>query len=74
MFEFGARYQVRIDAVKDAKRANIQAHIEVNVYSVISLYPPTWDLLQKASREPIFMPISSTSSLLEVTHTFLSHF
>lgn len=52
------------DAVKDAKRANIQAHVEVNVYGVVSLYQATRDLLQKSPREPIYMPISSISSFL----------
>lgn len=45
--------------VKDAKRTDIQAHFDVNVFGLISLYQATRDLLQKSTREPIFAPISS---------------
>ncbi|SPN99225.1 related to ketoreductase [Cephalotrichum gorgonifer] len=45
--------------VKDAKRADMLEHVQVNVYAMISLYQATRDLLQKSTREPIFAPISS---------------
>ncbi|MBE3045417.1 SDR family NAD(P)-dependent oxidoreductase, partial [Candidatus Bathyarchaeota archaeon] len=47
--------------VKDATRADMREHVDVNVYGAISLYQATRDLLQKATREPIFATISSTA-------------
>ena len=45
--------------VKDVKRADVQTHLDVNVFGLVSLYQATRDLLQKSTKEPIFAAISS---------------
>ncbi|KAF7552718.1 hypothetical protein G7Z17_g4124 [Cylindrodendrum hubeiense] len=51
--------------VRDLKIADLQAHMEPNVYGVITLYQATRPLLQKSSKEPIFAPMGSTAGCLE---------
>lgn len=51
-------------AVKDVKIDDLRAHIEPNVYGVVTLYQATRPLLQKASREPIFTPIGSSAGFI----------
>ncbi|KAI0119552.1 NAD(P)-binding protein [Daldinia grandis] len=50
--------------VKDVRIADLRAHIEPNVYGVVTLYQATRPLLQKSSREPIFTPIGSSAGLI----------
>jgi NAD(P)-dependent dehydrogenase (short-subunit alcohol dehydrogenase family) len=50
--------------VKDVKRAEIQETLEVNVYSIVSLYQATRDLLQKSPNKPIFVPMGSGAGAL----------
>lgn len=49
--------------VKDVKRKDIQEHIELNAYSVVSLYQATRELLQ-ASPKPVFAPMGSSAGSL----------
>ncbi|KAI0138112.1 NAD(P)-binding protein [Hypoxylon sp. NC0597] len=51
-------------AVADLKIADLKAHIEPNVYGVVTLYQAARPLLRKARREPIFAPMGSTAGLL----------
>ncbi|KAK2032006.1 aflatoxin biosynthesis ketoreductase nor-1 [Colletotrichum zoysiae] len=51
--------------VKDVKREEIQEHINVNTYGVVSLYQATRDLLQKSTRKPMFVPLGSIAGSLE---------
>ncbi|KAI0835407.1 NAD(P)-binding protein [Hypoxylon sp. FL0890] len=51
-------------AVADVKIDDIRAHIEANVYGVVTLYQATRPLLRKAGREPVFAPMGSASGLL----------
>lgn len=51
-------------AVADLKIADLQAHIETNVYGLVRLYQATRLLLRKASREPMFIPMGSAAGLL----------
>lgn len=50
--------------VKDVKRAEIQQHIDVNAYGVVTLYQATRDLLQKSTKKPIFAIVGSGASSL----------
>ncbi|KAM0255925.1 hypothetical protein ACHAQJ_005326 [Trichoderma viride] len=50
--------------VKDVQRADIQEHINVNAYGVVSLYQATRDLLQKSTNNPIFTTIGSGAGSL----------
>jgi len=50
--------------VKDVKRAELQEHLEVNVFGVVSLYQATRDLLQKSPNKPIFAPMGSGAGAL----------
>lgn len=51
--------------VKDVTRADIQEHLDVNVFAVISLYQATRDLLQKSkSGKPVFAPVGSMAGAL----------
>lgn len=45
--------------VKDVTRAGLQKHIDVNAFSVVSLYQATRDLMQKSPNKPIFAPMGS---------------
>ncbi|KAI3320586.1 putative NADPH-dependent 1-acyl dihydroxyacetone phosphate reductase [Xylariaceae sp. AK1471] len=49
---------------RDAKRADIIEHVEVNVLSVMSLFQATRDLLQKSPVQPIFAPMGSGAGSL----------
>ncbi|ROW17240.1 hypothetical protein VPNG_01224 [Cytospora leucostoma] len=49
--------------VKDVKRQDIQEHIELNAYSVVSLYQATRQLLQ-SSAKPVFAPMGSGAGSL----------
>lgn len=51
--------------VKDVQRVDLQDHINVNAYGVISLYQATRDLLQKSTNKPIFTTIGSGAGSLE---------
>lgn len=50
--------------VKDAKRADIVEHLDVNVLGVVSLYQATRDLLHKSPNKPIFAPVGSGAGAL----------
>lgn len=52
--------------VKDARRAEILEHLEVNVLSVVALYQATRDLLHKsqAPNKPVFAPMGSGAGAL----------
>ncbi|RFU78089.1 aflatoxin biosynthesis ketoreductase nor-1 [Trichoderma arundinaceum] len=50
--------------VKDVQRADIQDHINVNAYGVVSLYQATRDLLEKSTKKPIFTTIGSGAGSL----------
>ncbi len=50
--------------VKEVKRAEILEHLEINVFSVVSLYQATRDLLQKSPNKPIFAPMGSGAGAL----------
>ena len=50
--------------VKDVNRPWILEHFQVNTLGVVSLYQATRDLLQRASREPIFAPVGSGAGSL----------
>lgn len=50
--------------VKDVKRAEIQEHLDINVFAVVSLYQATRDLLQKSPNKPIFAPMGSVAGTL----------
>ncbi|KAI1753090.1 putative NADPH-dependent 1-acyl dihydroxyacetone phosphate reductase [Xylaria castorea] len=49
---------------RDVKRADIVEHVEINVLSVISLFQATRDLLQKSTKQPIFVPMGSGAGYL----------
>lgn len=51
--------------VKDVRRVDIQEHIDINAYGVVSLYQATRDLLQKSTKKPIFVTIGSGAGALE---------
>lgn len=51
--------------VADLKLEDLKAHMEPNVYGVISLYQATRGLLKKSSREPIFFIMGSSAGLLK---------
>jgi NAD(P)-dependent dehydrogenase (short-subunit alcohol dehydrogenase family) len=50
--------------VAEVKIADIRAHMEPNVYGVITLYQATRELLKRSAREPIFLPMGSSAGLL----------
>ncbi|KAL6695436.1 hypothetical protein J3F84DRAFT_348780 [Trichoderma pleuroticola] len=50
--------------VKDVRRVDIQEHIDINAYGVVSLYQATRDLLQKSTKKPIFVTIGSGAGSL----------
>ncbi|KAL6862026.1 NAD(P)-binding protein [Trichoderma novae-zelandiae] len=50
--------------VKDVKRAEIQQHIDVNAYAVVTLYQATRELLQKSTKKPVFATVGSGSASL----------
>jgi norsolorinic acid ketoreductase len=50
--------------VKDAKRAEITKHFEVNVLGVVALYQATRELLQRSTAKPIFAPVGSLAGSL----------
>ncbi len=50
--------------VKEVQRAEILEHLEINVFSVVSLYQATRDLLQKSPNKPIFAPMGSGAGAL----------
>ncbi|KAJ0336736.1 hypothetical protein COL922a_007575 [Colletotrichum nupharicola] len=52
-------------SVADLKISDLQAHMEPNVYGVVSLFQATRPLLKKSSREPIFTLMGSTAGCLE---------
>ena len=49
--------------MKDVTRADLQEHLEVNVFGVVALYQATRGLLQKAAR-PVFAPVGSSAGAL----------
>ncbi|KAI1379822.1 hypothetical protein F4677DRAFT_295891 [Hypoxylon crocopeplum] len=51
-------------SVADVKISDLQAHIEPNVYGVVTLYQATRTLLRKSSREPMFVPMGSTAGAI----------
>ncbi|KAK0758277.1 hypothetical protein N5P37_009579 [Trichoderma harzianum] len=50
--------------VKDVRRVDIQEHIDINAYGVVSLYQATRDLLQQSTKKPIFVTIGSGAGAL----------
>jgi NAD(P)-dependent dehydrogenase (short-subunit alcohol dehydrogenase family) len=50
--------------VAEVRIADIRAHMEPNVYGVITLYQATRKLLKRSAREPIFLPMGSSAGLL----------
>lgn len=50
--------------VKDVKRAEIQQHIDVNAYGVVTLYQATRELLQNSTKKPVFAIVGSGASSL----------
>ncbi|KAI0967876.1 hypothetical protein F4678DRAFT_465139 [Xylaria arbuscula] len=50
--------------VKDVKRKDIEEHMTLNVYSVVSLYQATRDLLHKSTRNPTFAITGSSAGSL----------
>ncbi|KAK1675790.1 hypothetical protein BDP55DRAFT_693870 [Colletotrichum godetiae] len=52
-------------AVAELRIADLQAHMEPNVYGVVALYQATRALLRKSSTEPMFVPMGSTAGCLE---------
>ena len=58
--------------VKDVKRAQIQEHLDVNVFGVVALYQATRELLSKSPRagegdekkKPVFVPVGSSAGSL----------
>jgi norsolorinic acid ketoreductase len=50
--------------VKDVKRADILEHIEVNVFSVVSLYQATRPLLEKSITKPVYAIMGSGAGAL----------
>ncbi|KAL6792339.1 NAD(P)-binding protein [Trichoderma sp. SZMC 28013] len=50
--------------VKDVRRADIQEHLDVNAFGVVFLYQATRDLLQKSTKKPVFVTISSGAGSL----------
>ncbi|PTB62212.1 NAD(P)-binding protein [Trichoderma citrinoviride] len=50
--------------VKDVKRAELQQHIDVNAYAVVTLYQATRSLLQKSTKKPVFAIVGSGASSL----------
>ncbi|EXF82182.1 aflatoxin biosynthesis ketoreductase nor-1 [Colletotrichum fioriniae PJ7] len=52
-------------AVAELKIADLQAHMEPNVYGVVALYQATRPLLRKSSKEPMFVPMGSTAGCIE---------
>lgn len=59
--------------VSDLKMADLQAHIDVNVYGTVRLYQATLPLLQK-SAEAKFAYIGSTAGYIEVSLLFIAVF
>ncbi|KAK1991705.1 NAD(P)-binding protein [Colletotrichum falcatum] len=50
--------------VKDVKREEVQEHVNVNTYGVVSLYQATRDLLRRSTGEPMFVPVGSDAGSL----------
>lgn len=50
--------------VKDVKRADVLEHIEVNVFSVVSLYQATRPLLEKSITKPVYAIMGSGAGAL----------
>ncbi|CAG8058833.1 unnamed protein product [Penicillium salamii] len=50
--------------VKDVKRADVLQHIEVNVFSVVSLYQATRPLLEKSITKPVYAIMGSGAGAL----------
>ncbi|ROV94740.1 hypothetical protein VMCG_08898 [Cytospora schulzeri] len=50
--------------VREVKRQDIQEHIELNAYSVVSLYQSTRELLEASPNTPIFAPMGSSAGAL----------
>lgn len=50
--------------VKDVKRDEIQQHVDVNAYAVVTLYQATRDLLQKSTKKAVFAIVGSGASSL----------
>lgn len=51
--------------VAEVKIEDIKAHMQPNVYGVITLYQATRELLKKSTKEPIFMIMGSNAGLLK---------
>jgi len=50
--------------VAELKLDDLRGHLAPNVFGFLSLYQATRALLQKSSREPIFVPIGSTAGAI----------
>ncbi|KAH7125107.1 hypothetical protein B0J11DRAFT_527579 [Dendryphion nanum] len=50
--------------VADLKLDDLKAHVEPNVYGVVSLYQATLPLLKKSTREPKFLPMGSSAGFI----------
>ncbi|KAI1326925.1 hypothetical protein F5Y16DRAFT_399848 [Xylariaceae sp. FL0255] len=50
--------------VREVKRSDIEEHMALNVYSVVSLYQATRDLLQKSTNSPKFVIMGSSAGSL----------
>lgn len=51
--------------VAEVKIEDIKAHMQPNVYGVITLYQATRELLKRSAKEPIFMIMGSNAGLLK---------
>ncbi|KAH8668820.1 hypothetical protein BX600DRAFT_435337 [Xylariales sp. PMI_506] len=50
--------------VADLKLADLQAHIATNLYGVVNVYHATRPMLQKSTKEPMFVPMGSQAASL----------
>ncbi|KAI2463054.1 NAD(P)-binding protein [Annulohypoxylon bovei var. microspora] len=51
-------------AVKDVKIADLQEHVRINVYGVVTLYQAVRPLLRRAEGEPVFAPMGSSAGFI----------
>ncbi|KAI0883738.1 NAD(P)-binding protein [Annulohypoxylon maeteangense] len=51
-------------AVKDVRIEDLDAHMRVNVYGVVTLYQATREMLRKAKGEPVFAPMGSSAGFI----------
>ncbi|KAI1452122.1 NAD(P)-binding protein [Annulohypoxylon moriforme] len=51
-------------AVADVRIADLERHVRVNVYGVVTLYQATRELLGRAREEPVFAPMGSSAGFI----------